>query len=196
MAMHCHLSSNLETCAPNEPQMTVDTTRWKVHQIYPTPSQPWVPNFNPFQEKCREWSQNDLNCNMHGVTSKWPWTHDANGTPYMLYQCPRIPNFKRFWRFLVTGHFKTSVPNDPKWPWPQLSQGTPRMLYQYPRVSNFNPFLSTVSSFRLAGYVGTSVANDRKMTHKDTGTLLYVLLQVPPRSKFHSAVLYARPCAE
>ncbi len=189
--MHCHLTSNFETCPPNEPQMTVDTTRWKVHQMYSTPS-PESQISTRFRKSagndprmawtvtCTEWPQNDLEHN------------DVNGTVCMLYQCPLVPNFKQFCLFLVAGHFDTSVLNEPKWPWTQQSQGTPCMLYQYPRVSNFNQFRSTASSFRLVGYAGTRVATDRKMTPRTRVHFIYVLLQVPPRSKFHSAVPYAR----
>ncbi len=30
---------------------------------------------------------------VHRITSKWPWTLKAKGTPYMLKYYPRVPNF-------------------------------------------------------------------------------------------------------
>ena len=44
--------------------------------------------------------------------------YNAKGTTYMLYLCPRVPNFTLFNpmanRFQVTGHFETSALNDTK----------------------------------------------------------------------------------
>ncbi len=147
-------------------------------------TQPRVPNFNPFSEKVQGMIPKWLvtNCNMHEVTSKWPWTQWCQRYPLYVVSVsnPRVQNFKRFCRFLVTGNFETSVLNDPKWPWTQQSQGTLCMLHQYQRVSDFNPFRSTTSSLRLPGYVGTSVANDRKMTPK-TQVHFYMFYYKYPR---------------
>ncbi len=93
----------------------------------------------------RSKSGNDPKITWTATRTEWP-QNGLEHNPYILYQCPRVPNFKRFCRFLVTDHFETSVLNDPKWPWTQQRQGTPCMLYPYPRVPNFNPFRSAASS--------------------------------------------------
>ncbi len=145
--------------------MTWNTKRWKVPHMYLTTTHEsqisirfvlWAAACWPFRDKCtewpkmtldsykcREWSQNDLNCNMLEVISKWPWTQWCQRSPLYVVSVPPSPKFQTVLPFSSYWPLRDMTP---KWPWAQQSQGTPCMLYQYPRVSNFNPFRSTASN--------------------------------------------------
>ncbi len=122
----------LETCAPNDSKMTMNTTRSKVHHVCcpSTFDWPWAPNFyhfhskaccfgyRPFWTKCSEWPQNDLAY------------YEVKGTPLPIYllQVPPSPKFHSillYTHFWVTGPIETIALNDPKRSWGLWSKRYP-----------------------------------------------------------------------
>ena len=96
-------TSRFEISAPNDPKMTLNTSRSYVPHIYVTSIQN-IPNFTSqmsqislqfalrwaifgiqaIWDKCTEWPQNHLK------------HYKVKGTPHICYQCPRLQNFTPF----------------------------------------------------------------------------------------------------
>ncbi len=136
--LHCHLTSNFETCAPNEPQMTVDTTMWKVHQMYPTPSSESQISTR-FRKSAGNDPRNDLNCNMHGVTSKWPWTQWCQRYPLYVVSVPLSSKFQTVLPFSSYRPFRHKCTE-----WPQMTLNTTKSrytMYVIPSVPTINTII-------------------------------------------------------
>ncbi len=113
---------------------------------------------------------------------------------------PESPNLTPFCsttsRFLVTGYFETSAPNDPNMTLKNTKRSKIPNLYatSISRVPKFTQFCSTTSRFRVTGHFETSAPNDPKWHWTLTGQRSPVYtLQVPPNPKFPSASLDGQP---
>ena len=200
MTSRFRVAGHFETCAPNNPKMTLNTTRSKIHTIYVL-LKSQSPKFHPIflydqlfsrynvnNHKCTKWPQNDLEVKSQKVAKSALYTLNT------LYL--RGPNFVRFtlWPtvFKIQGCWKSEMHRMTSKSLWTLNRQTYLAYTKYPRGPNLSPFHSTAGGFpdpRLSKsemYWTTSnwLWNSQKY-------LIYTKYCPPPPSpKFGSVLLY------
>ncbi len=195
MTNPCRDTGHFETSAPNDPKLTLSTSRSYVPYIYMLLGS-MSPKFHsislhdepfscyrPFWEKCTQWPQNDLE--PYKVKLSYICITSVPDSQMSLHFTLR-PAIFEIQAILRQVH--RMIPN---WPWTQQRQITLYLYNNCPRVSNFTPFGSTTSRFGVTGHFETRAPNDLKMTLNITRSKVHhICVTSVPESHILVSLLY------